>query len=189
MNGSKSGPLLILLLAGFTTSNPAPVNQTPQEWDSDNLANYYYDAPHPEYMDGAAVASITPAQKTKAILRLYDLLRALQDEEGASDDIPVPAGGFPVADRGVGTAEAGDAVLGPAGDHSVEKRRRKSIYSYVYRPNQPLKRCLGCRRYGFWVTAINKMDNGHLKGFLGKHRNIYNVYKRNAHPLAFPRMH
>lgn len=34
------------------------------------------------------------------------------------------------------------------------------------------------RRYGFWATAINKMDQGNLRGFLGKHRNIYNVYKR-----------
>jgi hypothetical protein len=37
------------------------------------------------------------------------------------------------------------------------------------------------RRYGFWVTAINKMDHGNLRGFLGKHRNIYNVYKRQAY--------
>jgi len=35
------------------------------------------------------------------------------------------------------------------------------------------------RRYGFWVSAINKMDGGHLKGFLSKHKNIYNVYKRS----------
>jgi len=43
--------------------------------------------------------------------------------------------------------------------HSVDKRRR---------------------RYGFWVTAINKMGGGNLKSFLGKHKNIYNVYKRQA---------
>lgn len=36
------------------------------------------------------------------------------------------------------------------------------------------------RRYGFWATAINKMDKGHLRGFLSKHKNIYNVYKRQA---------
>jgi len=43
--------------------------------------------------------------------------------------------------------------------HSVDKRRR---------------------RYGFWVTAINKMGGGNLKSFLGKHKDIYNVYKRQA---------
>jgi hypothetical protein len=40
------------------------------------------------------------------------------------------------------------------------------------------------RRYGFWVTAINKMGGGNLKSFLGKHKNIYNVYKRNRAPMA-----
>jgi len=48
------------------------------------------------------------------------------------------------------------------------------------------------RRYGFWITAINKMDNGHLRGFLGKHKNVYTVYKRNGRPgrgIALPRMH
>jgi len=56
-------------------------------------------------------------------------------------------------------------LIEPAGEipvssdaHSVDKRRR---------------------RYGFWVSAINKMDGGHLKGFLSKHKNIYNVYKRS----------
>jgi len=39
-------------------------------------------------------------------------------------------------------------------------------------------------RYGFWATAINKMNSGHLKSFLGKHKNIYNVYKRNRAPMA-----
>jgi len=36
------------------------------------------------------------------------------------------------------------------------------------------------RRYGFWVTAINKMGGRNLKGFLGKHKNIYNIYKRGS---------
>jgi len=70
-------------------------------------------------------------------------------------------------------------VLAPAGElpeepeaHSVDKRRYYNRQKYFYR--------LPRRRYGFWVTAINKMDNGHLKGFLGKHRNIYNVYKRKV---------
>jgi len=44
------------------------------------------------------------------------------------------------------------------------------------------------RRYGFWATAINKMDGGHLRGFLAKHKNIYNVYKRAAlNPKWLPR--
>merc|ERR1711971_379306 len=56
------------------------------------------------------------------------------------------------------------AEVSPSGEtqdpqtHSVDKRRG--------------------RRYGFWVTAINKMGGGNLKSFLGKHKNIYNVYKR-----------
>jgi len=58
------------------------------------------------------------------------------------------------------------AEVSPSGEtqdpqtHSVDKRRG--------------------RRYGFWVTAINKMGGGNLKSFLGKHKNIYNVYKRQA---------
>jgi len=58
------------------------------------------------------------------------------------------------------------AEISPSGEtqdpqtHSVDKRRG--------------------RRYGFWVTAINKMGGGNLKSFLGKHKNIYNVYKRQA---------
>jgi len=58
-----------------------------------------------------------------------------------------------------------EELIEPAGEipvnsdaHAVDKRRR---------------------RYGFWVSAINKMDGGHLKGFLSKHKNIYNVYKRS----------
>jgi len=50
--------------------------------------------------------------------------------------------------------------------HSVDKRRR-----YYYNR----KKCTLCHRYGFWVTAINKMDGNHLRGFLGKHRNIFNI--------------
>jgi len=53
---------------------------------------------------------------------------------------------------------SGDIQPSPSDAHSVDKRRR---------------------RYGFWVSAINKMDSGHLKGFLGKHKNIYNIYKRS----------
>jgi len=48
--------------------------------------------------------------------------------------------------------------------HSVDKRRR---------------------RYGFWVSAINKMDGGNLKGFLSKHKNIYNVYKRSMRSMRY----
>jgi len=59
--------------------------------------------------------------------------------------------------------------------HSVDKRHNRYYYydrkKYSYLPR---------RRYGFWVTAINKMGGGNLKSFLGKHKNIYNVYKRQA---------
>jgi len=62
-----------------------------------------------------------------------------------------------------GTENDGAIVNEPAsaGDdaHKVNKRRR---------------------RYGFWVTAINKMGGRNLKGFLGKHKNIYNIYKRGS---------
>jgi len=52
--------------------------------------------------------------------------------------------------------------------HSVDKRRR-----YYYNRQKQAYPC--CHRYGFWVTAINKMDGNHLRGFLGKHRNIFNI--------------
>merc|ERR1712061_678169 len=62
----------------------------------------------------------------------------------------------------------GELQANPSDAHSVDKRR------YYYSRYTRLPR----RRYGFWVSAINKMDNGNLKSFLGNHRNIYNVYKR-----------
>jgi len=81
----------------------------------------------------------------------WNLLKALE-EELALERISKQE----MEDDGVVENEAA-----PAGDdvHKVNKRRR---------------------RYGFWVTAINKMGGNHLKGFLGKHRNIYNIYKRGA---------
>lgn len=172
MNGT--GLLLVLLFITLTSSNPVPINESPQDFDTaaaaELLGNYYNDAAHQaDVNEGPAVSP--------RVAYLYELLKAAQEEELARevDESAAASGvsGYPIA---VGGNEEGDAGLAavdarqPPTGHSVEKRRR--------------------RRYGFWVTAINKMDNGHLKGFLGKHRNIYNVYKRNmAHPLAFPRMH
>ena len=68
------------------------------------------------------------------------------DESAAASGVS----GYPIA---VGGNEEGDAGLAaidarqPPTGHSVEKRRRKSssLYSYVYRPNRPLKRCIGCK--------------------------------------------
>eukprot|EP00093_Oithona_nana_P001936 01936.XXX_16346_14036_1 [CDS] Oithona nana genome sequencing. len=50
--------------------------------------------------------------------------------------------------------------------HSVDKRRR-----YYYNR----KKCTLCHRYGFWVTAINKMGNG------GK-RSVFRPV-RGGHPM------
>jgi len=96
----------------------------------------------------------------------WNLLKALEEQlaleemsrQGVDDDEPI-----------VNEAEPEEDV------HKVNKRRK---FHYTYTTNK--KRCVMCRRYGFWATAINKMDQGHLRGFLGKHRNIYNVYKRQS---------
>jgi len=175
MNGTKTGPLLLLLLAGFTTSNP--VNENPQDLDRELYGSYYNGGPRQsaDYVDSEADEEMTPTQRRKAAY-LYELLRAMQQEQQMAQDagdeaIVGPAtGGLPVVGVPAEAAEAAAPGQQLPGDvHSVDKRRR--------------------RRYGFWVTAINKMDSGHLKGFLGRHRNIFNVkYKRGGN-LAFPRMH
>jgi len=106
-------------------------------------------------------------ERTSGTNGYWNLLKALEEELALER----------MSKQGIQDDGSVENVAAPAGDdmHKVNKRRK---FSYVYTTNK--KRCIHCRRYGFWVTAINKMGGNHLKGFLGKHRNIYNIYKRGA---------
>jgi len=90
-------------------------------------------------------------ERTSGTNGYWNLLKALEEEIALER----------MSKQGIQDDGSVENVAAPAGDdmHKVNKRRR---------------------RYGFWVTAINKMGGNHLKGFLGKHRNIYNIYKRGA---------
>jgi len=166
--------VLILVLVGFTNSNPVePDTSDNQAPDSNIRGGYvppgllarYYGNPYSDE-EVSEISKRNPHARLQGIEdenqipryverrselpegRYWSLLKALEEElalEAMSRQ--GPESDEPV----VNEAE-------PASDaHKVNKRRR---------------------RFGFWATAINKMDAGHLRGFLGKHRNIYNVYKR-----------
>jgi len=170
--------LAILILVGFTNSNPVePPNSVDQSSDSDvssgsvpeALLARYYEIPYME-QEEANVAKRNPILKqisqrdidednevprylerrSSSVGGYWNLLKALEEELELEAMSREPL----EADEPVATE------VEPQNDvHKVNKRRR---------------------RYGFWATAINKMDKGHLKSFMGKHRNIYNVYKRQA---------
>lgn len=116
--------------------------------------------------DGSVRYMQAPAKKSASFRQsLRSLLQALRveemaeaEEEEAEEEAEAAAAG----QRPLEALEMGDGdepVALPSALHAVDKRRG--------------------RRYGFWVTAINKMGTRNLKSFLGKHRNIYNVYKRS----------
>jgi len=94
-------------------------------------------------------------RQTRPTLNEYLRLAAIQYE---LDKEEAEAADAQNAAEALAEASPSGETLNPE-THSVDKRRR---------------------RYGFWVTAINKMGGGNLKSFLGKHKNIYNVYKRKA---------
>jgi len=149
MNG-----VFISFVAVLFTVLSISTEATPVAADNNALMDYSYGYP---VMDKRRA----PGRPTlQDYLKLAALQFELDSEEAENEIVPnedliEPAGEIPVSS---------DA-------HSVDKRRySRSKYFY-----SPLKR----RRYGFCVSAINKMDGGHLKGFLSKHKNIYNVYKRS----------
>jgi len=184
-----STSLVLFVLVGVSNSIPidqpntseqnveaeaAPIGYIPSEL----LARYYGNLYNDQEQENVAKRAPQPDQVEEELFPRYvqrrsgtngywNLLKALEEElalEGMSKQ--------GIEDDGATVNE-----VAPAGDdmHKVNKRRK---FSYVYTTNQ--KRCIMCRRYGFWVTAINKMGSNNLKGFLGKHRNIYNIYKRGA---------
>jgi len=139
-------------------SEAAPIGYIPSEL----LARYYGNLYNDQEQENVAKRAPQPDQVEEELFPRYvqrrsgsngywNLLKALE-EELALEGMSKQG----IEDDGATVNEAA-----PAGDdmHKVNKRRR---------------------RYGFWVTAINKMGSNNLKGFLGKHRNIYNIYKRGA---------
>jgi len=151
--------LLAAAFALFDITSSNPLPPNPSELESD-----LEDA---DYIN-EVMSSLNPDQRrifASNYLYPYMLQRAM--EEAEKGEGPAPDDEQPLGNE-VGYAPPPPQMSSPVNAHSVDKRRR---------------------RYGFWITAINKMDNGHLKGFLGKHKNIYNVYKRNGRGVALPRMH
>jgi len=168
-----STSLVLFVLVGVSNSIPidqpntseqnveaeaAPIGYIPSEL----LARYYGNLYNDQEQENVAKRAPQPDQVEEELFPRYvqrrsgtngywNLLKALE-EELALEGMSKQG----IEDDGATVNEAA-----PAGDdmHKVNKRRR---------------------RYGFWVTAINKMGSNNLKGFLGKHRNIYNIYKRGA---------
>merc|ERR1719361_1769933 len=101
--------------------------------------------------DGGGVRYMEAASKRSASFRqsLRNLLHALRAEEMAeaeeeAEEEAAAAGQRPLEALDVGDGD--EPVAMPSTLHAVDKRRGM---------HQALKR----RRYGFWVTAINKMGN------------------------------
>jgi len=168
-----STSLVLFVLVGVSNSIPidqpntseqnveaeaAPIGYIPSEL----LARYYGNLYNDQEQENVSKRAPQPDQVEEELFPRYvqrrsgtngywNLLKALE-EELALEGMSKQG----IEDDGATVNEAA-----PAGDdmHKVNKRRR---------------------RYGFWVTAINKMGSNNLKGFLGKHRNIYNIYKRGA---------
>jgi len=179
--------LVFFVLLGVSNSipldQPAAADQNadsegPLYIPEDALARYYGNPYNDQDQENVAKRAPQPDQVDEELFPRYvqrrsgtndywNLLKALEEElaleamskQGIEND-------GAIANE---PASTGDDV------HKVNKRRK---FSYVYTSNK--KRCIMCRRYGFWVTAINKMGGRNLKGFLGKHKNIYNIYKRGS---------
>jgi len=108
------------------------------------------------YMEAASKRSASFRQSLRSLLHALRAEEMAEAEEEAEEEAAA-AGQRPLEALDVGDGD--EPVAMPSTLHAVDKRRG--------------------RRYGFWVTAINKMGSRNLKSFLGKHRNIYNVYKRS----------
>jgi len=168
-----STSLVLFVLVGVSNSIPidqpntseqnveaeaAPIGYIPSEL----LARYYGNLYNDQEQENVAKRGPQPDQVEEELFPRYvqrrsgtngywNLLKALEEELALEG----------MSKQGIEDDGATVNEVAPAGDdmHKVNKRRR---------------------RYGFWVTAINKMGSNNLKGFLGKHRNIYNIYKRGA---------
>jgi len=168
-----STSLVLFVLVGVSNSIPidqpntseqnveaeaAPIGYIPSEL----LARYYGNLYNDQEQENVAKRAPQPDQVEEELFPRYvqrrsgtngywNLLKALEEELALEG----------MSKQGIEDDGATVNEVAPAGDdmHKVNKRRR---------------------RYGFWVTAINKMGSNNLKGFLGKHRNIYNIYKRGA---------
>jgi len=168
-----STSLVLFVLVGVSNSIPidqpntseqnveaeaAPIGYIPSEL----LARYYGNLYNDQEQENVAKRAPQPDQVEEELFPRYvqrrsgtngywNLLKALEEELALEG----------MSKQGIEDDGATVNEVAPAGDdmHKVNKRRR---------------------RYGFWVTAINKMGSNNLKGFLGKHRNIYNIYKRAA---------
>jgi len=147
--------VLFLSCVIFTTTDANPVGSG----DAGQLMDYGYGYPVMDKKWGGR-PSLQDYLKLAAVQ--YELDREEAENEAApSGELMEPSG---------------DIQPSPSDAHSVDKRH------YGYNRNSYIRKKYSypcCRRYGFWVSAINKMDSGHLKGFLGKHKNIYNIYKRS----------
>lgn len=168
--------LTVLLFIGVTSSNPIGpaangAEQDEQEPIAQDLMGRYYANPYEVEDMRLAKRNEFLAQMAhdhdvahKRIPRYYEkrnnypgsyweLLKALEEEAALE---------APAQEEARGDDESpATGVEAPVSDgHQIDKRRR--------------------RRYGFWVTAINKMDNGHLRGFLQNHKNIRLAVMVNA---------
>lgn len=171
-----------MILVGFTNSNPVepPPGSVDVVSDSDlssapvpaALIGRYYDNPYMEEEGPDAVKRNSDIDEENEIPRYLQkrrnsaegrrILEFIESLKALEEELALEA----LAREGLEADEHVANEVEPQNDvHKVNKRR--------------FSRNIG-RRYGFWATAINKMDNGHLRNFLGKHRNIYNVYKRQA---------
>jgi len=167
--------VVVLAFVGFTQSNPivsdpsdgqaAPDSIIPMGYAPPALLagrGYYGDSdeeatqvakrnPHArlhEFEDESNLPSYVERRSELPESRYWNLLKALEEELA----LEAMSRQGPESDEPIVNEAAPESDA-----HKVNKRRR---------------------RYGFWVTAINKMGQRNLKGFLGKHKNIYNVYKR-----------
>jgi len=131
---------VVLLAAAFalfdiTSSNPLPPNPSELESDLED-ADYINEV----------MSSLNPDQRrifASNYLYPYMLQRAM--EEAEKGEGPAPDDEQPLGNE-VGYAPPPPQMGSPVNAHSVDKRRKfNNLYSYNYRHNQPLKRCLGCK--------------------------------------------
>lgn len=162
--------VVVLVFVGFTYSNPiesdvqAPDSNIPVGYAPPAFLASHYPYPDEEaaevakrnphamlqqFEDDSQVPTYVERRSELPESRYWNLLKALEEE------LALEA----MSRQGPEVDESVENEAVPESDaHKMDKRGR--------------------RRYGFWVTAINKMGQRNLKGFLGKHKNIYNVYKR-----------
>lgn len=159
MTSVKVFGLVFICFFGLIASESAPANTLDDE-ELAELLSQYYEAPveakrNPVYQ--AYRKHFVPGKRGGSLPNLGIYRRPTVNDYLKLAAIEQELENAAAAE-GVEPVE-GEPALEPEAAHSVDKRRS---------------------RYGFWVTAINKMDNNHLKGFLGQHKNVYNVYKRSV---------